>query len=61
MDNTKKPLDFTRKTAHANKSTFNCLNPDNTYLVMKGKEWVNPLQPTDFRKENKQMVKSIVQ
>ena len=53
MDNTKKPIDFTKKTGHANKSTFNCLNPSDTYLVMKGKDWVNPKDPTDFRKDNK--------
>ena len=44
----------------SNVNTFNCLNPDNTSLVLKGNEWVNPNQP-NFKQENKQIVKSIVQ
>lgn len=47
-------------TGQANLSTFNCLNPDNTELVLKGNQWVNPNMP-DFKTENKQIVKTIVQ
>lgn len=53
MNNVKKPLDFTKKTGYANKTTFNCLNPTETTLVMKNKEWVEPKDPCDFQVENK--------
>ena len=60
MKNFKKEERVGLRTGMANVNTFNCLNPDNTSLVMRGSEWVNPNQP-DFKKENKQCVKSIVQ
>ena len=48
------------RTGISNLTTYNCLNPDGTSLVMNNKEWVNPNQP-DYQIENKQVVKSIVQ
>ena len=59
MKNHKKEERVGLRTGMANISTFNCLNPDNTSLVMRGTEWVNPDQP-DFKQENKKTVKSIV-
>ena len=61
MDNVRKPTDFTKKTGMSNKSTFNCLNPNEVHLVMKGKDWVTPKDPIDFPKENKTQIKSIIQ
>ena len=60
MKNFKKEERVGLRTGMANISTFNCLNPDNTSLVMRGSDWVNPDQP-DFKQENKKTVKSIVQ
>ena len=41
-------------------TTFNCLNPDNEEVILQSKEWVHPSQP-NFKQENKQNVKTIVQ
>ena len=60
MKNIKRESRIGLRTGMANQNTFNCLNPDNVDLVMKGNEWVNPNQP-NFKQENKQVVKSIVQ
>lgn len=43
----------------SNITTFNCLNPNDAEVVLRGNEWVNPAQP-DFKQENKHNVKSIV-
>jgi hypothetical protein len=59
MKNFKKEQRVGLRTGMSNLSTYNCLNPDNTDLVMRNAEWVNPNQP-DFKQENKQIVKSIV-
>jgi len=48
MKNFRKDERVGLRTGKANLNTFNCLNPDNTTLVMKGAEWVNPNQP-DFK------------
>ena len=48
------------RTGISNLTTYNCMNPDGTSLVMSNKEWVNPNQP-DYQTENKHVVKSIVQ
>ena len=60
MKNFKKEQRVGLRTGMANVSTYNCLNPDNTELVMRNSEWVNPNMP-DFKQENKQVVKTIVQ
>ena len=60
MKNFKKEQRVGLRTGMSNIQTFNCLNPDNTDLVMRGSEWVNPNQP-NFKQENKQVVKTIVQ
>ena len=60
MKNFKKEERVGLRTGMANLSTYDCLNPDGTTLIMKQKEWVNPNLP-DFKQENKQVVKSIVQ
>jgi len=59
MKNFKKEERVGLRTGIANRTTFDCLNPDQTPLVMKGNEWVNPNQP-DFKQENRHVVKSIV-
>ena len=60
MKNFKKEQRVGLRTGMANVSTYNCLNPDNTELVMRNSEWVNPNMP-NFKQENKQFVKTIVQ
>lgn len=60
MKNFKKEERIGLRTGMANISTFNCLNPDNDEFVIRNKEWQAPNQP-DFKQENKQIVKSIVQ
>ena len=60
MKNFKKEERVGLRTGMANRQTYDCLNPDQTPLVMKGHEWVNPNEP-DFKQENKKVVKSIVQ
>jgi len=48
------------RTGMSNVCTYNCFNPDNVKLVLRDGEWVNPNEP-NFKQENKQVVKSIVQ
>ena len=60
MKNHKREERIGLHTGMANMGTYNFMNPDNTSLVMRGSDWVNPDQP-DFKQENKKQVKSIVQ
>ena len=60
MNNTKKERDFSKATGISNMHTYNFTNPDNTSLVLKNGEWVNPCVP-NYEKENKQVIKSIIQ
>ena len=60
MKNFKKPEQIGYRSGKSNMSTFNCLNPDNTDVKLHNREWINPARP-DFKEENKQVVKSIVQ
>ena len=45
MKNFKKPSRNLIGEGKANQNQINVLNPDETQLVMRGKEWVNPNTP----------------
>lgn len=60
MRNYKKESNHSMNEGFSNKNTVNVLNPDGQFLVLKGKEWMNPNQP-DYNKNHKVSVKSIIQ
>lgn len=53
-----KPIGY--RSGKSNETTFNCMNPDNSEVILRSREWINPASP-DFKQENKHNVKSIVQ
>ena len=59
MKNYRKEMPVGYRQGFSNITTFNCLNPNDAEVVLRGNEWVNPAQP-DFKQENKHNVKSIV-
>ena len=42
MKNYRKETPVGYRSGRSNMNTFNCLNPDNAEVILKGNEWVNP-------------------
>jgi hypothetical protein len=60
MRNYKKPTRNLIGEGKANQSQINVLNPDETKLVMRGKEWVNPNTP-NYNDASKKEIHTIMQ
>ena len=59
MKNFKKPSRNLINEGKANQNQINVLNPDETNLVMRGKEWVNPFTP-NYNNAYKDSLQTIV-
>jgi hypothetical protein len=59
MKNFKKPSRYLIGEGKSNQNQINVMNPDETKLVMRGKEWVNPNTP-NYDEANREKVQTLM-